>query len=99
MDAVQFNKQLDAQLLDTGAVSSDLWRQLAEAHGYGAATSVAWVESKLAVLARRIGMGNTVTLHVPGAVEPQACSSVQELQAWASSQFPGVRVAGAELAT
>ena len=99
MDAVQFNKQLDAELLSTGVVSKELWGQLKEAHGYGAATSVSWVEAKLAVLAKRLETGSQVSLYVPAVSDPQICNSVSELRAWASNQLPGVRVAGTGFAT
>ena len=99
MDVAQWNKQLDAELLSAGVVSKELWVRLREAHGYDAATSVSWVEAKLGVLAKRLRAGETVSLYVPAASEPQICTSVAGLQAWASDQLPGVRVPGARLAT
>lgn len=99
MDAAQWNKQLDAQLLSSGVVSRELWARLKEAYGYDAATSVSWVESKLAVLAERLMHGQTASLYVPNSGEPQICSSLAELQAWVSDQLPGVRVRSSRLAT
>jgi hypothetical protein len=99
MDAAQWNKQLDAQLVSSGVISQELWVRLKEAHGYDAATSIGWVEAKLAVLANRLRAGETVSLYIPASGEPQVCTSVAGLQAWASDQLPGVRVPGAGLAT
>ena len=95
MDAIQLNKQLDSELLATGVVTRELYLRLADAYGYGAATSVGWVEAKLRVLAKRLAAGAPLSLYTPGDGLSVQCTSISALQSWASELFPGVAVASA----
>jgi hypothetical protein len=95
MDAIQFNKQLDSELLATGVVTGEFYFRLADAYGYGAASTVGWVEAKLRVLANRLATGAPLSLYNPKDGSFIPCVSVSTLQSWASDLFPGVEVAGA----
>jgi hypothetical protein len=95
MDAIQFNKQLDSELLATGCVTKDLYFRLADAYGYDAVTSVGWVEAKLRVLAKRLATGAPLSLYIPQDGSSIQCTSIGALQSWASALFPGVEVASA----
>ena len=95
MDAIQFNKQLDSELLATGDVTRELYFRLSDAYGYGAASTVGWVEAKLRVLAKRLATGAPLSLYIPKDGSFIQCTSIGTLQSWASDLFPGVEVASA----
>jgi len=94
VDPAQQNAQLDAQLLKTGAVDRGLFLRLSDAHGYGAASTVGWVEAKLAVLGKALDEGKQLSLFAPdGAV---TAMTHDELGAWAARHFPDACAAQAE---
>lgn len=95
MDAIQFNKQLDSELLATGIVTEELYFRFADAYGYGAASTVGWVEAKLRILASRLASGAPLSLYNPKDGSCISCVHVSTLQSWASDLFPGVEVASA----
>ena len=92
MDALEFNQKLDQRLDATGLVDEACFIQFADAYGYGAATSVSWVCTKLRVLARRLTRGDPLALYEPQSGRTQSCVTQAALQAWASVHFPGVEV-------
>lgn len=92
MNVVLVNQQLDARLAADGVISSELYLRLAEAHGYGAVSTVGWVEARLRVLARRVESGAPLTLYTPEGPQPILCLSVAELHLWVSENFPDVRL-------
>ncbi|RJS91332.1 hypothetical protein D3260_15770 [Salinisphaera sp. Q1T1-3] len=85
---------MDAELFATGIVSAALYFRLDDAYGYGAASTVGWVEAKLRVLANRLATGASLSLYRPQDGRFVSCSSIDELQSWASALFPGVVVTG-----
>ena len=99
MDARQFNTEMDARLLSTGVVDKACFIQLAEAYGYGAASSVGWVEAKIQVLVARLSHGQSIGLHVPSLGSLSSCASIETLQVWVNQHFPGVSLASARCAT
>ena len=99
MDPIQLNKQLDSDLLATGVVTDELFLRLADAYGYGAASTVGWVEAKLGVLASRLAAGAPLSLHSPKDGCLIECTSLMDLQAWASDLFPGVEIVSQRPAT
>jgi hypothetical protein len=93
MDAAQLNQQLDAELLAEGVVSHELYLRLADAHSYGAASTIGWVEARLGVLAKRLKSGASLAVYLPAAKQPVPCRSLAELQVWAAEHFPDAEVA------
>ena len=94
MDAAQLNKQLDSELLATGVVSREVYFRFSDAHGYGAATSVAWLEAKLRVLASRVASGKPLMLYSPAARQTLPCHSPLDFSTWAAELFPSAEIAG-----
>ena len=94
MDALQFNQELDRRLDATGLVDKACFIQLADAYGYGAATSVSWVRAKLRILAQRLARGEPLELYQPQSMHTQSCLTSAALQAWATTHFPGVEITG-----
>ncbi len=92
MDAILLNQQLDTKLAADGVVSCELYVRLAEAHGYGAASTVGWVEARLRVLAKRLASSAPLNLYTPHGTQLMLCQSLVELQAWASENFPDARL-------
>ncbi|MBB6572104.1 hypothetical protein FHT07_000246 [Xanthomonas arboricola] len=94
MDAALLNRQLDTKLATDCVVSRELYLRLAEAHGYGTASTIGWVEARLRVLAKRVESSAPLTLYTPQGTQLMLCQSLVELQAWASESFPDARLEG-----
>jgi len=93
MDAPQFNKEMDHLLSSTGVVDQDVFVQLAEAYGYGAATTIGWVQVKLDVLNVRIAKGQSVWLYEPSQGRAIPVSTTAAFANWVAQHFPGVSLA------
>lgn len=89
MDARQWNRDLDERLAATGVVDRELFGQFVDADGYGAATSVHWLEAKLGILAGRVRGGGALTLHDPGSRAMISVRTREDLLAWIGLHFPG----------
>ncbi|MBB3858172.1 hypothetical protein FHY29_003622 [Xanthomonas arboricola] len=81
MDAALLNRQLDTELAADGVFSRELYLRLAEAHGYGTASTIGWVEARLRVLAKRVKSSAPLTLYTPHCTQQMLCQSLVELQA------------------
>lgn len=92
MDAVLLNQQLDKELAADGVVSHELYLRLAEAHSYGAASTIGWVEVRLRTLAKRVESGAPLNLYTTCGTQIMLCQSLVELHAWASGNFPDARL-------
>jgi hypothetical protein len=92
MDAIAYNKQLDASLAEGGEVNQELFFKFADAHGYGAVSTVGWLEAKLTVLRGRLAKGHALSLYDPATKKLHPVSNMAEFSAWASSNFPGTEV-------
>jgi hypothetical protein len=92
MDAITYNKQLDVSLAEHGEVNQELFFKFAEAYGYGAASTVGWLEAKLSVLRCRLEKGSPLSLYDPATKKQHPASIMAEFSVWASSNFPGTEV-------
>jgi hypothetical protein len=92
MDAVDFNRQLDERLMREGTVDAQLFVDLHDAYAYDAASSVGWLEAKVAVLHRRLVAGGRLQLFESDCDEPVAAETVQDFEAWVRRHFPIARL-------
>lgn len=88
MNPVTFNRDLDQQLTRSGAVDSGLFAKLMDAYTYDAASTVGWVQAKLAVLQKRLETGATLLLHEPAQGQAVAVSSHAHFLLWIRKHFP-----------
>jgi hypothetical protein len=88
MDAQQLNRELDARLSSFGVVDRQIFLQLSDAHGYGAASSVGWVDAKLRVLQTRLRDGLGLELYMPSLKDTSPVTTQEEFTRWVSQHFP-----------
>ena len=88
MDPRTFNRELDEQLLATGVVDENMFRQFWDAYTYDAASTVGWVGAKIRVLASRLNSGAGLKLYEPSLRVEIEVSSAQEFSSWVQKHFP-----------
>lgn len=92
MDAVKYNKELDASLRKHGIIDRELFLKMRAAYLYDAASTVGWVEAKLKVLAVRLESGKPLMLADSNGQSVDPVLSLVEFQDWVQRNFPGVIV-------
>lgn len=90
MDAESYNHNLDQSLRNEGTVDQALYFKLCDAHGYGAATAMHWLETKLRILKLRLEAGHALHLYNFDAKAIDEVHSMAEYEAWVKTNFRGV---------
>jgi hypothetical protein len=80
------------QLSSTGMVGRELFKEFCDAHTYGTATPMQWLEDRLRVLRRRLEAGSEVSLYDRATGEVRPCASVAEFAAWVNQYVPDASI-------
>lgn len=91
-EARRDNAALDAALRTEGRVDQELYVRLADAYGYGAASTIGWVEARMKVLLARVRTGEALSVYSPPVRETVQVAGEDELRAWIEAHFPGLNV-------
>ena len=92
MDAAAFNHELDAHLARSGRVDHDTFERLLQAHQYGTATPMQWLEGKLRLLHKRLSSGQALWLYQPCTGACLDCHPEADFMGWAGQYFPEAKV-------
>ena len=90
MDAIEYNKKLDADLAREGFIDEALLLNFLEAYHYDAATTVNWVSGKLRILRNRLSSAKNLSLYdMKRKVQVDIISDV-DFSVWVKTTFPGI---------
>lgn len=92
MDAATFNRELDVRLIRSGTVDRETFERLLQAHHYGAATPMQWLEGKLRLLHARLSSGEALWLYWPSSGDSAECRAEADFFGWVRAYFPEATV-------
>jgi hypothetical protein len=99
VDAIEYNRQLDTWLAESGRIDASLFADLRDAYAYDAASTVGWVGAKLSVLQSRLVRGLTLSLYESAHSQGLTISSLEEYQDYVRRHFPGCLPVGTKAAS
>lgn len=79
-------------LRSEGIVDQSLYLRFVDAYGYGAASTVNWVEARMRVLLDRARQGEHLSLFSPQHQEQKFGQGIAHLRSWVEANFPGLDV-------
>lgn len=86
----EYNQRLDAYLLATGIVDSELYASLQGAYSYDAASTIGWLNSKFSVLTSRLKLKKSLYLYDPDSLTQIEIHTASEFNNWVKLRFPNI---------
>lgn len=88
--AQEYNRKLDAYLFATGIVDLELYKGLQGAYGYGAVSTIGWLNAKLSVLRSRLNQGKSLYLYDTDSKSQIEICHTREFNNWIKLRFPDI---------